>query len=185
LIHGKRIRLRAIERENLPLFTGWLNDPEVSANISIFLPFSLLDEESWFETMRKTPHSEHPLTIEIRDGEGWKPIGNTGLGNIDPRNRSAEFGIFIGDRSCWDQGYGSEATRLMVRHGFETLNLHRIYLRVFRTNPRAVHVYEKTGFVHEGCMRQAEYRNGSYVDVLFMSLLRPEWDALNRGQANA
>jgi RimJ/RimL family protein N-acetyltransferase len=185
MIYGKRIRLRAVEREFLPLFVDWINDPEVSANISIFLPFSQLDEESWFEDMRKAPHSERPLTIEIQDGDGWRPIGTVGLGQFDTRNRSAEFGILIGDKSRWDQGYGSEATRLMLRHGFDTLNLNRIFLRVFPTNPRAIHVYEKVGFRHEGCMRQAEYRNGEYIDILFMSVLKHEWERFKEGGGDA
>jgi len=65
--------------------------------------------------------------------------------------------------------------RLLLRHGFATLNLHRIYLRVFEDNPRAIRSYEKAGFVHEGRQRQGEYHEGEFHDVLFMSVLRPEW----------
>jgi RimJ/RimL family protein N-acetyltransferase len=70
--------------------------------------------------------------------------------------------------------------RLLLKHGFETLNLHRIFLRVYETNPRAIRTYEKVGFVHEGRMRQALYRQGQYHDILLMSVLRPEWDSNNR-----
>ena len=45
------------------------------------------------------------------------------------------------------------------------------------TNPRAIHVYEKCGFVHEGKLRQSTYRNGRYIDNLLMSVLRCEWEA--------
>ena len=53
----------------------------------------------------------------------------------------------------------------------------RIYLYVFETNPRAIRAYEKCGFVHEGKLRQSVYRNGRYIDILLMSILRSEWDA--------
>ena len=65
----------------------------------------------------------------------------------------------------------------MLIHGFETLNLNRIYLYVFETNLRAIHVYEKLGFATEGRLRQAIYRNGRYSDALLMSMLRSEWNS--------
>jgi len=69
---------------------------------------------------------------------------------------------------------------LLLKHGFETLNLHRIFLRVYEENIRAVRAYEKAGFVFEGKMRQAVYKHGNYDDVLFMSVLRSEWDSRNK-----
>jgi RimJ/RimL family protein N-acetyltransferase len=95
------------------------------------------------------------------------------------RNRSSEIGIIIGDKSAWNQGYGTESVRLLVKLGFETLNLNRIYLHVFETNPRAVKCYEKAGFVHEGRQRQGEWQDGRFIDVLVMSILQEEWRAQN------
>ena len=175
MIYGERIRLRHIEREDLPRFVAWLNDPEVRQGLSLYLPLSQATEEQWFENMLKRPKDEHPFAIEIKAGEGWEMIGNCGIFSIDWRNRSAEIGIFIGEKRYWNQGYGAETMRLLLRHGFNTLNLHRLFLRVFENNARAVRAYEKAGFVHEGRMRQAEFSGGDYVDVLFMSVLRPEW----------
>jgi RimJ/RimL family protein N-acetyltransferase len=84
-------------------------------------------------------------------------------------------GIFIGDKDYWNQGYGSDAMQLLLKYGFNSLNLNRIYLHVFDTNPRAIRAYEKVGFVLEGRLRQDIFLNGSYVDVLMMSVLRSEW----------
>jgi diamine N-acetyltransferase len=55
------------------------------------------------------------------------------------------------------------------------LNLNRIFLRVYENNPRAIRAYEKTGFVHEGRLRQGHFHNGEYLDVLLMGVLRAEW----------
>ncbi len=175
MIYGERVRLRHVEREDLPQFVDWLNDPEVSQGLSMVTPLSMAEEENWFEKMLKTPIEERPLCIEIQQDDGWKLIGNSGFFSIDWRNRSAELGIFIGNKNYWDQGYGSEVMGLLLRHGFSTLNLHRIFLRVFEDNPRAIRAYEKAGFVHEARQRQAEYHEGQFHDVLFMSVLRPEW----------
>ena len=179
MIISERIRLRAIEREDTPRFVEWLNDLEVTAGLLIHLPLASWDETRWFENLANQPTEQRPLAVEARQPGGpWVHIGNTGLHNINWTARSAEFGIFIGDKTFWNDGYGTEATRLMLKHGFETLNLNRIGLDVFETNLRAVHVYEKVGFVHEGRRRQANYRDGHYSDILQMSILRPEWDAI-------
>jgi diamine N-acetyltransferase len=175
MIYGDRVRLRHVESEDLPLFVEWLNDPQVSHGLSLYVPLSLAEEEDWFEKILKSPIDERPLVIEIQMGKDWRMVGNSSFHNLDWRNRSAEIGLFIGDKSSWDQGYGTEVLRLLLRHGFSTLNLHRIYLRVFEDNPRAIRAYEKAGFVQEGRQRQAEFHDGQFFDVLWMSVLRPEW----------
>lgn len=178
MLYGERIRLRGVEKEDIDLFVRWLNDPEVTAGISLYRPLSSLEEERWFNQMLERPVDERPLTIEIQqEGGSWLPIGNLGLFDISWRQRSAELGIMIGEKAYWDKGYGSEALGLLLRHAFDTLNLNRVYLRVFANNPRAIRAYEKLGFVLEGRMREAEYRQGEYLDVLFMSVLKSEWNA--------
>jgi RimJ/RimL family protein N-acetyltransferase len=181
MIMGKRVRFRGVERSDIPTFIRWLNDPEVQQGILIHSPISQAWEEDWFERMVKRPTDQQVMAIEAlvpgspgREGQ-WMHIGSTAFDDIDWRNRQAEFGIIIGEKSCWNQGYGTEAVRLLVQHGFNTLNLNRIYLHVFETNPRAIRAYEKAGFKHEGKKRQAEFRNGRYVDVLMMSILRDEF----------
>ena len=177
MIIGERVRLRAIEREDLPRFVEWLNDPEVRHGLALFLPISGAEEEQWFENMLKSPANEHPMVIEILTENGWSPVGNCGLFGIDGRVRMAELGIFIGAKDHWNQGYGTEAVRLILNHGFNTLNLNRIALRVYADNPRAIRAYEKAGFLQEGVLRQAHYQAGEYVDVFLMSVLREEWQS--------
>ncbi|MEI7844208.1 MAG: GNAT family protein [Chloroflexota bacterium] len=178
MIYGERIRLRAVEQSDVPRFVEWLNDPEVIAGLLIYLPMASWEETSWFEALATRPAEERPLAVDARMPDGtWTHIGSIGLHQIKSTNRSAEFGIFIGEKTFWNNGYGSEATQLALKHGFETLNLNRISLQVFETNSRAIHVYEKIGFILEGKLRQEIYRNGHYIDTLIMSILRSEWDA--------
>jgi len=177
ILYGKRVRLRALEREDVPKFYDWVNDPEVTAGLALNLPLSRLDEDKWFEQMMQRPQEEKPFAVEIRDGEAWKMVGNCGFFAIDWVSRAGEFGIMIGNKSIWGQGYGTETVGLILRHGFRTLNLNCIQLKVYADNVRAIRAYEKAGFVHEGRMRQAVYKNGKYQDVLLMSVLRVEWNA--------
>ena len=178
MIFGERIRFRAVERGDLPTFVRWLNDPNVQQGIMIYHPFSQAQEENWFEGMIKRPVEQQVMGIEVKSrpdengAENWKLIGTIGFAELSWRNRSAEFGIMIGEKSYWGQGYGTEAVRLLSQYGFNTLNLNRIFLRVYEDNLRAIRAYEKAGFTLEGRMRQAEFRHGKYLDVLIMSLLR-------------
>jgi RimJ/RimL family protein N-acetyltransferase len=178
MIYGERIRLRAAECSDLSLFVKWLNDPEVIQHLSLYAPLSLAAEEKWFEGMLQRPPAEQVFVIEKRQpDESWLPLGNCSFMDFDWRVRKAEFGIFIGEKVYWNQGYGTEATRLMLRYGFDTLNLHRIWLRVHQNNPGAIRAYEKAGYVREGVQRQAVFADGQYYDMIVMSVLRPEWEA--------
>ena len=176
MIYGDRIRLVAIEKEDLPLFVKWLNDPEVRDGLALYLPMSMAQEENWFDEMLKRDPNTQPLSIEVRQGDEWVKIGNMGFFDFDHRARKAEVGIMIGNKDFWNQGYGTEAMTLLLKHGFETLNLHRIMLQVYEDNPRAIRCYEKVGYVHEGRLRQARYHNGRYYDVLNMGMLKEEWE---------
>ena len=177
MIYGERIRFRAPERADIPLFVRWLNDPEVIEGLLIALPLSHADEEGWFDGMLKRDQTEHPLTIEVRQGDLWITVGNCGFHNIDWRCRSCEVGIVIGEKAYWNLGYGTESMALVLKHGFQTLNMNRIALDVYEPNHRAIRAYEKAGFVLEGRKRQGMYKNGRFFDILQMSVLRKDWEA--------
>ena len=180
IIYGERVRLRAVERTDLPKFYEWVNDPEVTLGLGMYLPMSNADEEKWFEGAQAGDANEKPLAVEVRDGDAWKLIGSCGVFGIDWVSRSAELGILLGDKSIWNKGYGTEVMRLLLRHGFETLNLNRQFLRVYAANARAFRAYVKAGFVEEGRMREGVFKNGRYDDIIVMSVLRSEW----KGQEN-
>jgi diamine N-acetyltransferase len=184
VITGKHVRLRAMEKSDLPFYVRWFNDPEVICHLKIFQPLSLGQEEQWYADVLTKPVEEQPLCIEILQGDEWIFIGNLGFLAINQHDRSAELGIAIGEKQYWGQGYGTEALNLLVEHGFNTLNLNRIYLHVYETNPRAVRSYEKTGFSIEGRLRQARYLDGRYVDVIIMSILKDEWKKGLKNEGN-
>jgi diamine N-acetyltransferase len=183
MIQGERIRLRRDERADIPEFVKWLNDSEVRRYLSFRMPISMANEEQWFENMLKLPAAEQPFAIEIRktspekEAGAWQMIGNCSFMDIDHTARSAEVGLFIGDKSCWNKGYGTEVMHLLLHFGFEILNLNRIFLRVDEDNKGGIRAYEKAGFVDEGRLRQAVYRDGQYFDYLIMSVIRSEWNS--------
>ena len=174
MIYGNRVRLRAIERQDIPTFVRWFNDPEVRQYILMFAPMSTAQEERWFESLQDR-RDEFLFAIEAHAGDEWIHIGNTGLHNIDWKERSAIFGIVLGEKDYWGRGYGTDATRAMLGFAFETLNLHRVELEVFDFNPRAIRCYEKAGFRREGTRRESHFFDGRYHDAHLMSILQQEF----------
>ncbi len=105
MIPGNGMRLRAIEKADLPRFVAWLNDPQVIACLDLRIPLSLAQEEAWFENNLKKPAELQPLVIEILLSDNWVPIGNLGFNEIDWMARSCEVGIFIGDKTIGIRGW--------------------------------------------------------------------------------
>lgn len=176
MIYGERVRLRASEREDIPTFVRWFNDPEVRQYLLMYLPMSRAKEEQWFEEHLKA-RDDFFFVIECRQGEEWLPIGTAGLHRVDWKNSLATLGISLGKKSFWNQGLGTDAVRTLVHFAFTELNLHRVQLEVYDFNPRARRCYEKVGFRLEGTRRQALYRQGCYHDIHIMGILREEFSA--------
>jgi RimJ/RimL family protein N-acetyltransferase len=169
---GEHIYLRPLEREDAATFVPWINDQDVTRNLIQFRPMNRENEEDFIARSYK---EQSGMVFGIALKKDDRLIGNTGFHGIHLKDRHAGFGILIGDKAEWDRGYGTEATELMVRYGFETLNLNRIWLHVYDYNPRGKRTYEKVGFKPEGTLREHVYRDGRYSDVLVMGMLRDEW----------
>jgi RimJ/RimL family protein N-acetyltransferase len=177
MIAGQSVRLRRPERGDLPRFAAWLNDPEVRRHLALIYPMSVAHEEQWLEEQLKAEPALQAFVIEARPSGAdtlWQPVGVIGFHAIDWRSRAGELGLFIGEKSFWNAGHGTDAVRTLVRWGFRELNLNRVFLRVFEDNAAAIRCYEKTGFRLEGRLRQDRYQDGRYLDTLVMGLLREE-----------
>jgi RimJ/RimL family protein N-acetyltransferase len=174
MIVGERVRLRPIEREDLPRYVRWFSDPEVRRHLLLYLPFSLAQEERWFENLLNRLEKGDDVLLAIETADGVH-IGNIGLHSIDWKNRSTELGIAIGEKEYWGQGYGTDAIRTLLGLAFEEMNLHRVFLRVDIDNERGIRCYEKCGFHRDGTLREAIFREGQYHDQLMMSVLVSEY----------
>ena len=175
MIPGKRVKLRAFREDDLKNALAMMNNQAVTRYLQFMRPISLVQERAWIESMMRGDHPDaFSYAIDSSDGEY---LGSVGLMHIDRRNRSAELGISIARPEDWGKGYGTEAALLMLRHGFEELNLHRVHLRVYDYNARGQKSYAKLGFVEEGRLREGHFRHGAYHDVVLMSVLAEEFFA--------
>lgn len=184
MFRGQLVELKAVDPEQAATYARWLSDPEVARLLmpTAMKPWSVPAEKRALERMARQDDAVHFAIHALSDGQ---LIGNCSLKEIDGKNRSACLGIFIGDRGYWGKGFGSDAVRILVRYGFGELNLHRIWLRVHAFNERAIKAYRKVGFIEEGRLREAIYRDGRYWDELIMALLRPEYGQNRAAQTSA
>ena len=174
-IIGEKIALRAIRRSDMGAYARWLDNHDVTHFLEMgWKPLSEPDLEATFKSLTE---SAETVAFVIEDRASGEAVGTCGLYLIQWVARRAQFNILIGEPSVWDKGFGTEATRLVVGYGFDTLNLESIQLGVNADNDRALKSYEKTGFVHEGRRRKFVYRNGRYYDLVVMGIVREEYQA--------
>lgn len=161
------LSLRKINLEDTDLILRWRNRDSVRR---WFINQDELTEKEHSNWMKNNVFTGKVIQyiIEIND----IPIGSVYFQHIDDKNKSAEFGIFIGEEGYYGMGYGSMATQLFLDYGFTEKGFHRIYLRVLANNERAINSYKKSGFIVEGTARDMEVINNEYVDITFMSIIR-------------
>lgn len=163
---GERCYLSPIDLDDAPKYAEWLNDMEISRNLTLVTAqVSVHGEREALERLSK----EHNYAIV--DGASDELIGNCGLMDLDPLNRSAELGIFIGRRDFLGRGYGREALSLLLDYAFSFLNLENIMLRVYDFNERAIRCYEAVGFRRIGVRREALRRERTSHDEILMDIL--------------
>ena len=176
LFTGSLVRL-APGRDEAVLWAKWGHDTQY---------IRLLDSEP------QQPSTESRIRKEndnetLPDGKGFgfgirtladdRLLGFFYLGVMSWIHRDAWVAIGIGDREFWGKGYGTDAMRVGLRYAFDELHLHRVSLTVYGNNARAMRSYEKAGFKREGSLPEAMFRDGEFIDIVHMGMLRAEWQS--------
>jgi RimJ/RimL family protein N-acetyltransferase len=168
-LEGRLVRLRAPEESDAEALNAEFGDPDVLAGMTFAFPQARAGYVEFIRASRGAP-SQVVFTIETLDGE---PLGTCDIRDIEPRARTARTGIWI-KKAFWGRGYGTDAMRTLCRFAFRQMNLQRIELLVYETNPAAIRSYEKVGFRREGTLRRAQFLGGRHVDAIVMGLLDEE-----------
>ena len=178
MIKGKLVRLRPVQRSDIANFLLWFNDPEVIQYLGMYLPMTEMAEQKFIEELGTSRAlTDVFFVIEVINGEKSISIGSISLHGVNSKDHNATFGIALGDKQYWSKGYGTEAAGLIIRYGFEQLNLHRISSSAWFFNGRSIKMHLKVGFTEEGRRREAVYKNGVYHDEVTFGLLRQEWNS--------
>ena len=173
-LQSDEIQLRAITRQDLTEnYVSWLNDQETCAqNSHGYLPYTMDNLVSHYDS-KVNSSNELRLAIIVRNEDIH--IGNVSLQNINWINSSAEFAILLGDKKFWGKGFGFKAALLIMHHGFQNLNLHRIYCGTTEENIGMKTIANKIGMKEEGVRRDAFFKNGKYQNIVEYGILKHEF----------
>jgi len=173
-IVGEKVALGPRRRDLLPLYQQWMNDFEVTRTLGVgWRPITWEFEEAWYA---RVSQNEREIGFTIYERASLRPIGSTGLHDVDHQHRTAGFGIVIGEKDCWGKGYGTEATVLTLDYAFTGLGLHNVILTVYADNERGLRAYTRAGFRVIGRRREALRRGGQANDVVYMDCLATEFE---------
>ena len=155
-------------RPHLARTREWANDPELMQLMDRAAPVTESEHAAWFESLG---HRDDCAYFAVETGDTARHVGNVWLWAIDRRHRKAELRVVIGDAAARGKGVGSEAIDLLCRHGFERLELHRIYAYVLAINPAARRAFERAGFTLEGTLRDDRWTGNGFTDAYLLARL--------------
>ena len=150
------------------------NKPELMKNFRQNLPISYMEQRRWFAQLN--PKNVCLFTVHL-DGPDPIIVGYVGLNPIDNRHSHAEFGIFL-DPGYHGKGYGALALKLLLKHGFDELKLHKIYSDVLDyPGENTFEFYKKLGFKSEGRLKEHYSKDGKWIDSIPFAMTRKEYDS--------
>jgi ribosomal-protein-alanine N-acetyltransferase len=166
-----RLMLRALEPTDLNArYLSWLNEPAVNRYMETrFLPQTMEALQVYWQAHRDDPASPWFAICLQTDG---LHIGNIKLGPIQWLHRRADLSLFIGERSCWGQGYASEAIAAVRDWAFAELDLQKLNAGIYAGNLGSRRAFEKCGFSLEGTLRAEVVSCGERLDLWRMGLPR-------------
>jgi RimJ/RimL family protein N-acetyltransferase len=166
LLEGKTVNLRLVEKDDLPLYAEWINNPDFYGEYNPLEQESKMEIEKNYDT---APPEKRKFFIEKKDG--------TKIGMVNhfpaPENQlEIGFTLIPTERG---KGYGTEAVQIIVDYLFLSRSVPRIQAYTDTRNTTSQKLLEKIGFKKEGTTRKAMFIRGQWRDLHLYSILREEW----------
>jgi RimJ/RimL family protein N-acetyltransferase len=159
IIKGTRVALTPQQRENVPTYWKWICDPEVNAGLTDTGACVSIEKEYERYDNNVAKAGGGSANFDIHEVNGMRLVGDCALFDIDHAAGTAELGIIIGEKDCWNRGYATETVALLARYAFDVLGLSSVILNVYDFNERAVAAYRRAGFREVG--RRRGVRHGA------------------------
>lgn len=170
---GNKIYLRLHDRCDIPTWFAWFNDQDITRFlVHGCYPNTRKNQADFFKNMYK---SRTDFQLAIADKKSGALIGTIGLHKIDLLNRNADISIVIGNKRYWGKKIGTEAVALILSHAFNKLNLHKVTAGMVIGNKGSYNLFASLGFKKEAVLREQNFADGRYQDVIKFGLLRKEY----------
>jgi RimJ/RimL family protein N-acetyltransferase len=171
-----RIRLRAIEPEDAPIFFAWNQDSEMGLMVDrIRLPTSRQVVADWVARTTAQVSEESDDFFFVVETLDEQVVGMINPHKCDRRVGDFTYGVAV-QRPFQRQGYAQEAIKLVLRYYFNELPYQKVTVKVYGYNEASKRLHEAMGFLLEGQIRRAAYYNGRYYDDLIYGMTKEEFE---------
>jgi len=169
MLEGQYTSLRAIEKEDLPAFLAWRNEPALRRYFREYRELNFQQQMHWFDSKVNNDIGTRMFAIVDSHKE---LLGAAGLCYIDWINRTADFSIYIGkDKLYIDETLAPDAAKVMIKYAFEELGLNRLWSEIYSFDHAKVDFFNSLGFQLEGTHRQTHWAENKWHDSFYFSLL--------------
>jgi RimJ/RimL family protein N-acetyltransferase len=177
IVRGTKVALTPRQRENVPMYWKWICDPEVNTGLTdVGACVSIENEYEWYDN-NVAKAGAGSVNFDIHEANGMRLVGDCALFDIDHAAGTAELGLIVGEKDCWNRGYAAETVALLARYAFDVLGLGSVILHVYDFNERAVAAYRKAGFREVGRRRDV-HLGARVVQEIIMDIVPGEVSGL-------
>jgi RimJ/RimL family protein N-acetyltransferase len=174
MLSGESIALRAIERGDLAQLLEWRNRPDFRRYYREYRELGMDQQTRWYEQVVLGDPGVRMFSI-VERATGTL-LGACGICYINWVDRSGDISIYIGADGLYiDDVLAPDAARVLLRYGFQELNLHRIWAEIYDIDEKKQAFFKLLGFTLDGRHRETHWTEGGWRDSLFYGLLAHEF----------
>jgi RimJ/RimL family protein N-acetyltransferase len=181
-IKGKNVDLVPQSDSHLEIYAKWINDEDVRRYSRNAIPQIKEQVKKWIEPSEN--HPKETIYFEIYHKEQNIPIGNVGFNHVNWVQRKGDIGLTIGEKELWGKGIATEAVKLILKYGFEELNLRKIKAGIFEPNLGSVKAAEKAGLRQEGVLKNEIYVDGKHYSAFRYAIFKEDWFKMQNKNQN-
>lgn len=167
----EKIRLRALEPEDLELLYEWENSGTYWVISNTVSPFSRFTLKRYIENSHKNIFETGQLRLMIDHIEDDITIGTIDIFEFDPFHKRAGLGILLANESYRRQGYASMSIACLINYCFKTLQLHQLYCNILSTNTESLELFKKHDFIQTGIKKDWILSDKGYLDEYVFQLI--------------
>jgi RimJ/RimL family protein N-acetyltransferase len=171
-IKGENITLRAIETDDLRQLQSWANDPDIQYMLGGWhFPTNMNDQQNWYNSLSCSSNNQRFMIVN----EENTVIGMSNLVNINFKDGNAEHGLLL-DEKYRGRGYGYKVVLATMNYAFNELRLNRLETTIIANNAASMHLFlDKCGWRQEGVLRNWYFRQGKFIDKIYLGILKEEF----------
>ncbi|MFD0701802.1 GNAT family N-acetyltransferase [Myroides pelagicus] len=175
-MNESKVYLRALSIEDSVVTYQWRQDEVYKQGVVSQVRYSNLESErQWIINSIENHNKGKEVRLAVIEKDSGRLIGLVYLTNINYINRTGIMGYMIGESNARGKGYAKEAVLQLLHYVFQQLGINRVSANVLATNQRSLSAMKKIGFIQEGILREAIFRNGHFIDLISFSILKSDF----------